>query len=35
VPVPEPASSNGLERIATLLEQIEERRAHEARRPTK
>jgi MFS family permease len=42
-PVPAPVlevvsddgSSNGLERIATLLEQIEERRARESRRPTR
>lgn len=33
-PVPAGASSNGLERIATLLEQIEERRGVEARRRT-
>jgi MFS family permease len=33
-PVAEGASTNGLERIATLLEQIEERRQLEARRPT-
>ena len=32
-PVPEGASTNGLERIATLLEQIEERRQLEQRRP--
>ena len=34
-PVADSASTNGLERIATLLEQIEERRQHEARRSTK
>ena len=32
-PVLEPVSTNGLERIATLLEQIEERRQVEGRRP--
>jgi hypothetical protein len=31
-PVADGASTNGLERIATLLEQIEERRQVEARR---
>jgi hypothetical protein len=34
-PVADGASTNGLERIATLLEQIEERRQLEARRTTK
>ncbi|MBA2742262.1 MAG: hypothetical protein H0U46_09650, partial [Actinobacteria bacterium] len=34
-PVPDDVSTTGLERIATLLEQIEERRKLEARRPSK